>query len=42
MDEFKAKGRMSELMEEIPVYMIKHDAIGLLGLESHAKKLLGV
>lgn len=40
MEEFLAKGRMLELMEGIPVYMIKHDAIGLLGLESHARKLL--
>lgn len=39
-EEFKAKGRMSELMESIPVYLIKHDAIGLLGLEQHAKKII--
>ncbi len=40
IDEFKNKGRMINLMKEIPVYMIQHDAIGLLGLEQHAKNLL--
>jgi len=37
IEEFTHKGRMTELMESIPVYLIKHDAIGLLGLEQHAK-----
>ena len=40
MAEFISKGRMSEKMEQIPVYMIKHDAIGLLGVTAHAQKLL--
>lgn len=40
MEEFKTKGRMSELMEGIPVYLIKHDAIGLLGLQQHAQKFI--
>ncbi len=40
MEEFKSKGRMSELMDKMPVYLIKHDAIGVLGLEQHAKLML--
>jgi len=28
------------LMKDIPVYLIKHDAIGLIGLEQTGKKLL--
>lgn len=40
LEEFKTKGRMSDLMEDIPVYLIKHDAIGLLGLQSHSQKLI--
>lgn len=40
LEEFQTKGRMTELMKSIPVYLIKHDAIGLLGLEQTAKKLL--
>lgn len=40
LEEFRAKGRMSKLMESIPIYMIKHDAIGLLGLEQRAKQEL--
>lgn len=38
--EFQSKGRMSEKVEQIPVYMIKHDAIGLLGVTAHAQNLL--
>jgi glucokinase len=41
MDEFLHKGRMAELMKSIPVYIIKHDAVGLLALEQHAKLQLG-
>ena len=37
LEEFHAKGRMSDLMKSIPIYLIKHDAIGLLGLEQRAK-----
>lgn len=37
LEEFQSKGRQSELMKRIPVYMINHDAIGLLGLEQQAK-----
>lgn len=37
LEEFQSKGRMGELMERIPVYLVKHDAIGLLGLEQAAK-----
>ena len=37
MEEFRAKGRMRPLMEKMPVYIVKHDAIGLLGLEAQAK-----
>lgn len=41
MEEYKTKGRMSSYVEEIPVYMIKHDAIGLLGLEKVAQRHMG-
>ena len=40
MEEFLSKGRMSEKMEQIPVYMVKHNAIGLLGLTARAQKIL--
>lgn len=40
MEEFQAKGRQRTYMESIPVFMIHHDAIGLLGLERHAQDLL--
>lgn len=40
MEEFQSKGRMSEKMKQIPVYMVQHDAIGLLGVTSHAQKIL--
>jgi glucokinase len=40
LEEFQTKGRMSDLMEDVPVYLIKHDAIGLIGLEQTGKKLL--
>jgi glucokinase len=40
MEEFQAKGRQRGLMEKIPVFMINHDAIGLLGLEQRAQHLL--
>ncbi len=40
VEEFQTKGRMSELAKSIPVYMIKHDAIGLLGLEQTARQYL--
>lgn len=36
-EEFSKKGNMSPLMEKMPLYMIKHDAIGLLGLQQHAR-----
>lgn len=39
-EEFTHKGRMSGYNEQIPVYLIKHDAIGLLGLEQTAKRYL--
>lgn len=37
LEEFQSKGRQSGLMKHIPVYVINHDAIGLLGLEQQAK-----
>lgn len=40
VEEFQSKGRMRELMERIPVYLIKHDAIGLLGLQATVAKNL--
>ncbi len=42
LDEFQSKGRHKDLMKTIPVFMINHDAIGLLGLEQHAQYLLGM
>ncbi len=40
LEEFQAKGRQRAFMASIPVYMIHHDAIGLLGLEKEAQRLL--
>ncbi|MBU6234672.1 MAG: glucokinase [Alphaproteobacteria bacterium] len=40
LKEFKTKGRMSELVEHIPIYMATHDTLGLLGLENQARHLL--
>lgn len=40
MEEFISKGRQKDLMKQIPVYMINHDAIGLLGLEQQAQAAL--
>lgn len=40
LKEFQAKGRMSEKMQQMPVYMVKHNAIGLLGLTQRAQSLL--
>lgn len=37
LEEFQAKGRFRDYMKRIPVYLIKHDAIGLLGLEHQAQ-----
>lgn len=42
LEEFQAKGRQRAFMESVPVYMIHHDAIGLLGLEQQAQKLLKI
>ena len=40
LEEFQAKGRQRDFMSSIPVYMIHHDAIGLLGLEQQAQRSL--
>lgn len=40
LEEFQSKGRQKDLMKKIPVYMINHDAIGLLGLEQQAQRAL--
>lgn len=40
LEEFQAKGRQRDYMSGIPVYMIHHDAIGLLGLEQEAQRVL--
>lgn len=40
IEEFISKGRQKDLMKQIPVYMINHDAIGLLGLEQQAQAAL--
>lgn len=37
LEEFQAKGRFKDYMKRIPVYLIKHDSVGLLGLEQLAK-----
>lgn len=39
-EEFTHKGRMSDLMKKIPVHVIKHDAIGMIGLENYARSKL--
>ncbi len=40
VEEFQSKGRMRHLMERVPVYLVKHDAIGLLGLQATAQQNL--
>lgn len=40
LEEFQSKGRMKGLVQEIPVYLVKHDALGLLGLEQAAQRYL--
>lgn len=40
LEEFQSKGRLKDYMKKIPVYLIKHDAIGLLGLEKQARLVL--
>lgn len=40
LEEFQAKGRQRDFMAGIPVYMVHHDAIGLLGLEQEAQRIL--
>ncbi len=40
LEEFQSKGRQSDLMKRLPVYLINHDAIGLLGLERQARNAL--
>lgn len=40
LEEFQSKGRLKDYMKKIPVYLIKHDAIGLLGLEKQARMAL--
>lgn len=42
VEEFQSKGRMSDFVKSVPVYMIKHDALGLLGLEKEARYRLSV
>jgi len=37
LEEFEAKGRMTDFMKKIPVYLINHDAIAMKGLEYHAR-----
>lgn len=39
-EEFNSKGRMTGLMAEIPVFIIKHDAPALLALEKYAQQQL--
>lgn len=40
LKEFRAKGRMGELVEHIPIYMATHDSLGLIGLENLARHML--
>ncbi|MFN3826732.1 MAG: glucokinase [Micavibrio sp.] len=40
LEEFQSKGRFKDYMKRIPVYLVKHDAIGLLGLEQQARHYL--
>ncbi len=40
LEEFQAKGRFRDYMKKIPVFLIRHDAIGLLGLEQAARERL--
>lgn len=42
MEEFVSKGRFRDYMEKIPVFLVKHDAVGLLGLERVARYELNV
>jgi len=38
--EFQTKGRMSEHVTQMPVFLIKHEALGMLGLEQEVQYLL--
>lgn len=40
LEEFQSKGRHKDMMKKIPIFMINHDAIGLLGLEQQAQLIL--
>ena len=40
LNEFFAKGRMSDLMQTMPIYMINHPSIAMLGLRQQAHLLV--
>jgi glucokinase len=40
LNEFTSKGRMSDLVKSIPVFMVDHPSVGMLGLQHRAKQLL--
>ncbi len=40
LNEFQAKGRMSDQVKQMPVFLIRHEALGMLGLEREAQFLL--
>ncbi|MES2207111.1 MAG: glucokinase [Pseudomonadota bacterium] len=40
LSEFQTKGRMSEHVKQMPVFLIQHEALGMLGLEQEVQYLL--
>jgi glucokinase len=38
LSAFNAKGKMTDLMQRFPVYVIKHPQVGLLGAKTLAKQ----
>jgi glucokinase len=39
VEEFTAKGRMSDWISDIPVYMIDHPSVAMVGLQHHSTTL---
>lgn len=39
VEEYTSKGRMSDLVKSIPVYMIDHPSVGMVGLQHRAHEL---
>ena len=40
LDELKNKGRMNEVIKNIPIYLVKNEQVGLIGAAYHAKQIL--